>query len=205
MTRRPDWRDFYGGATPWPQSAQPVHTSITDPLHIDWVPSKLFGTRGRVGMTSAPGKCNEYGTHGTHRRSMTADLACVQAAKIHTVVTLMEARELTANSMNSLQSDLLQLGIRWVHYPIQDLSIPSEIHQLCALIEELQGVLRSGKRVLVHCRGGHGRTGLFVACMLVDAGHPPDEAIAHVRSARKGTIHNQAQEDFVRLYADLWA
>jgi len=134
---------------------------------------------------------------------MTVDLDCVKAAKTHFVVTLMEASELRANAMESLEAELRHRRLQWRHYPIRDLSIPTEIHRLCSLIGELQEQLQAGKNVLVHCRGGHGRTGLFVACMLVDAGHDPAAAIDHVRAARSGTIHNSAQEDFVHLYADL--
>ena len=60
--------------------------------------------------------------------------------------------------------------------------------------------IRGGERIVVACRGGLGRTGTAVACLLVDGGVPPDEAIARVRAARPGTVERRIQEDFVRSW-----
>ena len=51
---------------------------------------------------------------------------------------------------------------------------------------------------MVACRGGLGRTGTAVACLLVDGGVAPAEAIARVRAARPGTVERRVQEEFVR-------
>lgn len=50
--------------------------------------------------------------------------------------------------------------------PIQDQRTPSCI-ELAALLSKIMGHLASGRRVFIHCAGGHGRTGLVVACLLL--------------------------------------
>ena len=61
--------------------------------------------------------------------------------------------------------------------------------------------LEQGQNVVVHCRGGLGRTGTVTACVLVALGrHSADEAIGAVRQTRKGTVQTREQEDFVRLF-----
>jgi ADP-ribosyl-[dinitrogen reductase] hydrolase len=57
------------------------------------------------------------------------------------------------------------------------------------LLERLQG----GGRVLVHCRGGLGRSGTVAARLLLELDWPARQAIAQVRQARPGAIETAEQ------------
>jgi ADP-ribosyl-[dinitrogen reductase] hydrolase len=62
----------------------------------------------------------------------------------------------------------------------------------------LHARLAAGERVVVHCKGGLGRTGTITARLLVESGVAADSAISLVRTARPGAIENDAQESYVR-------
>ena len=47
--------------------------------------------------------------------------------------------------------------------------------------------------MVVHCRGGLGRSGLVAASVLVALGHPSGEAIRIVRVAREGALETPDQ------------
>lgn len=88
-------------------------------------------------------------------------------------------------------------GIEPVHYPIADYMVPKDLPSFGSFLEHLQDTLQEGKAVAVHCYGGKGRSGLVVACLLVNMGLTGEEAIRHVRDFRPGTIENKDQEDFI--------
>jgi protein-tyrosine phosphatase len=72
-----------------------------------------------------------------------------------------------------------------------------------ALIQDIVERMLQGKNVVVHCRGGLGRTGTVAACVLVALGrHTAEEAIKAVRKARRGTIQTREQEEFVRRFEE---
>lgn len=73
------------------------------------------------------------------------------------------------NNTNSLRASNCHPSsdISFFHYPINDFSVITE-SQLISLINELKTLLLNPDNVLyVHCRGGHGRTGMVVTALLI--------------------------------------
>ncbi len=73
--------------------------------------------------------------------------------------------------------------VEWVSIPVRDATAPSSVR-----MSEILGVIDDGlaRRLptYLHCWGGHGRTGMVVACHLVGRGHAPEEAVAEVLRLR---------------------
>ena len=87
------------------------------------------------------------------------------------------------------------------HFPIPDMGVPTPraMHEVCS--RAVQRIER-GDKVLVHCRAGLGRTGLFIACCLVHRGMAPDAAIIDIRLINRRFIQSLSQERFVHHYAE---
>ena len=64
-------------------------------------------------------------------------------------------------------------------------------------------MIKQGDNVLVHCRGGLGRSGTIAALLLIEFGVPNDQAIIKVRNARPGAIDIAEQEEYVSRYVAL--
>src|SRR5690349_19854639 len=81
-------------------------------------------------------------------------------------------------------------GMKWLHLPIVDVNIPSASFEAQWRVEvpELLAALRTGSKILVHCKGGLGRTGLVAAMLLMESGETSEAAIRKVRNVRPGAI-----------------
>lgn len=53
-----------------------------------------------------------------------------------------------------------------IYFPIKDQYIPINVQKFCALIIHSANLLSQDKKIYIHCKGGHGRSGLFVASLL---------------------------------------
>jgi protein-tyrosine phosphatase len=82
------------------------------------------------------------------------------------------------------------------------MDVPGDRDAFRITLDDVFDRIRGGERIVVACRGGLGRTGTAVACLLVDGGLPPNEAIARVRAVRPGTVERPSQEAFVRAWGD---
>ncbi len=155
---------------------------------------------GLIGLTLCPGKKDQAAATGAWDRDLSIDLDAVAAWGAKAVVTLVEEHELRSLGVTELPTDLRRREIVWFHLPIRDGGVPDQDFEDSwrSAGAELRARLLAGERILIHCKGGLGRTGTIAARLLVEMGISPDDAILSVRRARRGAIENETQESYVR-------
>lgn len=175
-----------------------IKTSLSHPIRIDALPVAA----GMLGLTFCPGKQGDSLTGGSWLRDLDVDVAAINGWKAGLVVTLMERHEFVLLRVPDLPERVLAHGMDWVHLPIRDVDIPAASFD--AVWEDVRADmmtrLKAGGRVVLHCRGGLGRTGIVAALLLIESGMHADTAILTVRRARPGAIETAAQERYVRAY-----
>jgi protein-tyrosine phosphatase len=156
-------------------------------------------------MTFAPGMW-AGGVRGRWERDLAADMRALgEKHKVNVLVSLMEKHEYRGYRIPELLEQNRFGNIEILRFAIEDMGVPQEAEseKFETFVEDVAQRLERGQNVVVHCRGGLGRTGTLAACVLVALGdHTADEAIATVREARKGTVQTREQEDFVRLFEE---
>lgn len=169
-----------------------TRTSRTDPLRID----ALSVASGQVGLTICPGKRGASALGEPWARDLDADIAVIAAWRAQLVVTLMESDELAAHGVAQLGAAVTAAGLTWRHVPIADLSVPDERAMRCwrRISPGVHRQVAAGGRVLVHCLGGLGRSGLIATLILIERGVDPAAALEVVRAARPGAVETAAQE-----------
>lgn len=160
-----------------------LKTSVTHPLRVDAVAAPGGGV---IGLTFCPGMEGDSRDGGAWVRDLAIDIQAIAAWAPDAVVTLMETDELARYGVAALPSAMTAAIPLWRHLPIVDLRAPGPEFERRWKEDgpRLRAILRCGGRVLVHCRGGIGRTGTVAARLLVELGEMPEAAIDQVRAAR---------------------
>jgi ADP-ribosyl-[dinitrogen reductase] hydrolase len=164
-------------------------------LFIDSV--TVPGTGGVIGMTSCPGKQDDFFFEPSLSR-LEADVKTISTWGATVLVTLMEEVELHILQITNLPEKLAEYGIRWIHLPIRNRSLPTTDFEMVWSVvgEELRSILRKGGRIVIHCQEGVGRTGLIAARLLIEMGVKKDDAISIVRNARVGALETWPHENY---------
>lgn len=94
-------------------------------------------------------------------------------------------------------------NISFISFPIEDRSVPTSRDHALKLVSVIESLLVDGHNIVIHCRGGIGRSGLLAASLLVCAGIEPEEAIRRVSAARGLSVPETAEQiQWVRDFAD---
>jgi ADP-ribosyl-[dinitrogen reductase] hydrolase len=151
-------------------------------------------SKGVVGLMRCPGG-------GQH--ALEGDISLIRDWGADLVITLMESEELARLGLNRLGAAFAAHGLRQCHLPIRDFDVPgAETLALWrALSPDVHTLLERDGRVLIHCRGGLGRSGTMAALVLIEHGIPVDQAINQIRAARPGAIETPAQEAWLATQA----
>jgi protein-tyrosine phosphatase len=143
--------------------------------------AELPWAAGIAGICPMPGRQGDY----------TGDMARLLGWQPSLVVTLAATGELAAKGAADLPQDLAAAGIAWAHLPIPDFGTPPR-----AMRAQWPGIARGllrAPRLLVHCMGGCGRSGMILLRLMIEQGEDPDSALARLRAVRPCAVETKAQ------------
>jgi len=106
---------------------------------------------------------------------------------------------LTETPLN--QALIEEFGFEYHHLPVRDFTAPSQA-QIRRFIALVGAARQAGKKLVVHCMAGRGRTGTMAACYLVSKGMDAAEALREIRALRPGSVETREQEEAVRRFAE---
>lgn len=140
---------------------------------------------GAIGIGALPGLGGDY----------PGDLAAILAWRPGMVLSLATVAEAERGGASRLPADLGARQIPWRRFAITDYGAPDAMSRELWPMQSggLLAALGRGGRLFIHCRAGCGRSGMIALRLMVEAGEPPDAALARLRAARPCAVETAAQ------------
>ncbi|MDO6584043.1 protein-tyrosine phosphatase family protein [Salipiger sp. 1_MG-2023] len=126
---------------------------------------------------------------------LAGDLSHLADWRPSVVISLVTVAEFETLGAGRLASFVADHGARWEHLPVVDFGTPDAAFEWrwAVLSRAILKALAGGGRVLVHCRGGCGRSGMLALRLMIEAGEAPDDALARLRAVRPCAVETAAQ------------
>lgn len=143
---------------------------------------------GTLALSPLPGRSGDYA----------GDLDLVASWQPGLVISMTTEVEMIQHGARNFGTDVQGRASRWVHLPIEDFGAPSEAvqEQWPAVSASARQALAGGGRVLVHCKGGCGRSGMVVLRLMVESGEPPEAALQRLRAVRPCAVETEGQMEW---------
>jgi protein tyrosine phosphatase (PTP) superfamily phosphohydrolase (DUF442 family) len=140
---------------------------------------------GILAITRLPGGEGDYAS----------DIAGLSEWRPGLVISMTTQAEMAEAGAGDLGLDVQSSGSRWVHLPIADFGTPpADVEaQWAAVSKSALAALRGGGKVLVHCRGGCGRSGMIALRLMIEAGEAADLALERLRGVRACAVETDEQ------------
>jgi len=147
--------------------------------------ASVSASGGMIGICPIPGRAGDYA----------GDLAAILGWAPDLVLTMTTPEELRRTGAAGFGATLRAQGLGWRHLPITDLGAPAPATARLwpAASAHALAILHGGGRVLVHCYGGCGRSGMAVLRLMVEAGERPDTALRRLRAVRPCAVETSQQ------------
>ena len=143
--------------------------------------------KGAMGICPVPGRFSPY----------IKDLELILAWKPDIVITLTEWLELQKVKGTKFSSDLKKENIQWLHFPISDFGIPdASDDDWDKISKQIHACLAFDGRILCHCFGGCGRSGMIVMRIMCELGESGDRALIRLRKIRECAVETAAQKQW---------
>lgn len=140
---------------------------------------------------------------GTKGADLQASVQQLMQAGADAVITMMPTEEMERFSVDKLPQVCEQQGVEWFHMPVEDDSAPASEFQDAwdKHKEKIQQLLDQKGGIVIHCKGGSGRTGLMAAILLLERGIELEKAVSMVKTLRPNSLKVPSHmEDLERRY-----
>lgn len=125
------------------------------------------------------------------------DVKSLSKVEVNHLITLTEPppKEL------GVSVDLLnKYGIENSQFPIPDMGAPT-LEQAAEICKTIDGLIKRGDRVAVHCKAGMGRTGTVLCAYLIWEGDDAISALERARNIEPRWVQSDVQVEFLEAFA----
>lgn len=146
---------------------------------------------GTVALSPLPGRGGGYAR----------DLGVIRDWQPDLVISMTAEAEMQQEGADGFGDDLRACNIEWMHLPIADFGTPSPATDTdwIKVSAAATRILSREGRVLVHCRGGCGRSGMIALRLMVEHGESPETALNRLRAVRPCAVETDGQMDWASL------
>ncbi|MDQ2094029.1 phosphatase domain-containing protein [Rhodalgimonas zhirmunskyi] len=140
---------------------------------------------GTLALASLPGRDGDY----------RGDLGVFREWQPGIILSLVTEAEMAEVGGDTLGNDIQSMASRWYHLPVKDYGTPGP--EFMAHWDEasrnVRRALKGGGRVIVHCKGGCGRSGMVALRLMVECGEDRFAALNRLRALRDCAVETKGQ------------
>lgn len=127
---------------------------------------------------------------GTKEADLTSSIRTLKEAGADIIISMLPNDEIARLKVTELGKETEEQGMVWYQLPVEDDHAPEQdfFSAFHPIKETILGHSKEKKTIVIHCRGGTGRTGMMAAILLLESGYQWERAKSLVQSIRPTSL-----------------
>jgi len=141
---------------------------------------------------------------GTKGVDLATSISQLHQAGADAIITMMSDEELAKFEVSDLPEVVKQNDMTWFHFPVEDDAAPDDKFEQSWQYRksEVLSMIKQGKCIAIHCRGGSGRTGFMAAVIMRELGMDEKQATDLVKSLRPNSLKLPVHTKYLSTHYD---
>lgn len=110
------------------------------------------------------------------------------------LVSLLEQSEAWELGLQDEKKLCSKWGIEFINFPIKDIHTPKNEGEFIRLTGELASYVNNGKKVVIHCRMGIGRSSILAAAVMIKLGYEATKIFEIIGKYRKLNVPDTEEQ-----------
>lgn len=122
------------------------------------------------------------------------EIKWLKLKEIDCLISVLESSEIWELKLEKEEELCSLYQIEFINFPIKDVSIPYEEKEFIKLTELLVDKIKKGKKIVVHCRMGIGRSSMLVASVMIKMGCKAINVFDIIKKYRKLNVPDTEEQ-----------
>ncbi|UZR95858.1 protein-tyrosine phosphatase family protein [Chondrinema litorale] len=150
-------------------------------MRIYWVDELQSG---KIGMMARP-RGNDW---------LEDEIKKLSLKNVDILLSLLETQEIRELELEEEAYFCKKYNLQFLHFPIQDRNIPENKKAFIRLVSFLASQIKLGKKIVIHCRMGIGRTATVTAALLIKCGFSAKGIFEFLKQKRELQVPDTEQQ-----------
>ncbi len=151
--------------------------------NIYWINEKEIGEKS-LGTMARP-RGNDW---------LEDEIKSLKIREVDYLVSLLESAEIWELGLEKEKTLCEEQGIQFINFPIKDINTPNNSNEFIRLAGELANRMQEGKKVVIHCRMGIGRSSMLAAAVMIKLGMKGEDVFDIISKYRKMQVPDTKEQ-----------
>ena len=132
--------------------------------------------------------------HPAKEGNLEENIASMKEKGVDVLISFLKYEESYELGLKDQEKHCTNHQVLFLNFPVEDGELPEDKEYAEEFLKDMTSLLKRGKHLALHCKGGRGRTGTFAGALMKISGMDPESIFTTLSEARGAQMPSTDQQ-----------